>query len=150
MADFMYTIAKQMLGRGDLDMHTSGDRFDIILCSTNTDADTLEDAATVAALALDEYDGANYARKTPTAANFTFNQDTGNDRGEWDNSDDVVWTALGAGARALAGALVVQYVDGAGADIPVLWIESGGIATFNGNTGSFTIQWNAQGIAQIT
>lgn len=149
MADLAYTIMTQMLGRKELDMHTSGDRFDIILCMANTDADTTPNAATIAALALDEYDGANYARKTPTQANFTFNQDTGNTRSEWDNSDDVVWTALGAGTRAVAGALVVQYVDGTN-DIPLLWIESGGISGFVGNTSDFTIQWNAQGIMQIT
>lgn len=149
MAEFAYTIMKQMLGRGELDMHTSGDRFDILLCMTNTDADTTEDAATIAALSLDEYDGDNYARKTPTVGNYTFNQDTGNDRAEWDNSDDVVWTALGQGTRAVEGALVVKYVDGTN-DIPILWITSGGIAGFEGNTGNFTVQWNAQGIAQVT
>ncbi|MHC4066737.1 MAG: hypothetical protein ACYSUI_19855 [Planctomycetota bacterium] len=148
MADFMYTIAKQMLGRAELDMHTNGARFDIILCSSNTDADTTAGATTVAALALDEFDGANYVRKTPNQANYDFTLTA--TRAEWDNTDNVVWTALGPGTRALAGALIVQYVDGAGADIPILWIESGGIATFNGNTGDFTIQWNTNGIAQIT
>jgi hypothetical protein len=147
MADFAYTRPKRDLGRGTLNLHTGGDDIRIALCMQATDCDTLKTAAVLSDFALDEYDGANYVRKS--FANEIFNEDQGNDRGEFD-ADDVVWTALGAGASNIAGALIFKFVTNDADSIPLFWVESGGISGFNGNTGNFTIQWNAEGIAQIT
>lgn len=149
MANFVYTPAKSKLLSADLDLNSHDIRVAIVM--TNTTADTEQDAATLSAFTtLDEYDGANYARKA--LANEIVNTDTTNDRGEFD-ADDFTWTALGAGTRQAAALLLYRYVDGtAAADQPIAYIDttSPSVFPFSGNGGDVAVAWNAEGILQLT
>ncbi len=143
---FVYTPAKTALLNGDLDL--AADDIRVALVMEGTTADTEEDTALMNAFStLDEYDGSAYVRKA--LASEAVNEDTANDRGEFD-ADDVTWSALGAGATPVEGALIYKHVTNDTDSIPLFFITTGGIDGFQGNGSDFTIQWNLQGIAQAT
>lgn len=143
---FVYTPAKEQLAKGLLAMHSSSWRVALVM--TNTTALTDQDAATVAAIStLDEYNGSGYARATPGTP--VVNRDDPNNRAEFD-ANDVTFSALGAGTRQAQAMLLIKNVDGTAAnDIPVAYIDGTGFP-FAGNGGDVTIQWNVEGIVQLT
>lgn len=124
----------------------SGD-FRIILCMTNTTADTDQDLQFVGSIGtLDEYDGATYARIT--LGGEVVNEDAANNRAEFD-ANDISWPTLGAGTRQAAGMILYRFVTN-DADSPlVAWIDTGGFP-FAGNGGAVSVTWDAQGILQAT
>ena len=150
MADFAYTRAKRDIALGDVHFDTDDIRF--IMCMTNTDADTNKDAATISALSLDEFDGGgshppSFANRE-SLANQAVNEDTANDRAEFDADNHTV-SSIPAGTRDIQGILVYQHNTNDADSVPLLWIDSGGYP-FTANGGDFINSWNAEGIAQIT
>lgn len=143
---FVFTPAKEQLAKGLLAMHSSSWR--VALLMTNTTVTSNEDAATVSGIStLDEYNGSGYARQTP--ASPAVNRDDPNNRAEFD-ANDITFAALGAGTRQAQGMLLIKNVDGTAAnDIPVAYIDGTGFP-FAGNGGDVTIQWNVEGIVQLT
>lgn len=145
MADFVYTESLADLMSGDIDLDTDDIRCRLVM--TNTTADTDEDAATWGAFTTDdEMDGASYAAVALTTEAVT--ADTTNDRGKFD-ADDVTFSSLGVGTRNVLAVVVVKFVDGGDADIPIFYIDSGfsppsGVAA---NGGDFKVTWHADGIA---
>lgn len=125
------------------------DNIYIALCSTNSDVPTANDGvADLADLTLDEFDGANYARAK--LANTEVNLDDANDRAEFD-ADDVTFSSLGAGTRAIEAILIYKDADDDGdsaddASNPVVANIDKSI-TPDGN--DLTISWNAEGIIQL-
>lgn len=121
----------------------------VALCSTNSDVPESNDGIQdLADLTLDEFDGANYVRKK--LANTEVNLDDANDRAEFD-ADDVTWTSLGAGTRAVEAILIYKDADDDGdsaddASNPVIANIDKSI-TPDGN--DLTISWNAEGIIQL-
>ncbi|MBL4871768.1 MAG: hypothetical protein JKX72_12550 [Robiginitomaculum sp.] len=91
---------------------------------------------------LDEMDGANYARKT--FASQTLTKDAPNNRSEFD-ADDITYTALGAGTRQVAGALIYLHVTNDADSPAIAYIDDGGFPII-ANGGDVTIQWNGEGI----
>ena len=141
-----YTNAKAEILKGNINLIT--DDIRVILVSEATTADTEEDTALISAFGtLDEYNGTNYVRKA--LASQAVAPDNTNNRGEFD-ADDVTWTALGAGATPVEGALIYKHVTNDGDSIPLFFITTGGIDGFQGNGSDFKIQWNTEGIAQAT
>jgi hypothetical protein len=147
MASFGYTPFKTLLGQGGLDFREAGSDIRVILVMSNTSADTDQDAQFVNNIGtLDEYDGANYVRKSLAAQ--AMNEDLPNNRSEFD-ATDLTWSALGVGTRQCVGAVVYKFVTG-DADSPVIcYIDTGGFP-FSGNGGDVSILWDEQGIAQLT
>lgn len=146
-ASLAYTPFKTNLMKGSFDMQEAGNDIRVALLMTNTTADTEEDAEFVATFAtLDEMDGANYVRKN--LGTQAVNMDTVNNRGEFD-AVDVTWTALGAGTRSIAGFLVFKFVTNDAASPNIAFIDSGGFP-IAANGGDLTIQFNAEGILQVT
>jgi hypothetical protein len=144
MASFAFTVAKYEFGRAGINL-TTASSIRLALLSTNTTADTTEDALTLSGIAtLDEFNGANYARKTLTG--LTMTRDDPNNRGEFSFAD-VVFTALGAGARDVQGALIFKFVTNDADSIPIVWVE---FTPFNGNGGDVTLQPNVEGVLQFT
>lgn len=144
MASQVYNEAKRGIAAGEIDLNADDMRIRLLM--TNTTADTENDAIVNIAdfTTLDTFDGANYVDKA--LASEAVNKDDANDRAEFD-ADDLTWTALGAGTRSIAGALLYKYVDGTDAnDLVVAWIEFS--ATPDGN--NFQLNWNAEGILQLT
>lgn len=147
MANFVYDNAKEWLLKGDLDFDEAGHDMRVLLCMTNTTADTEKNKATISGFTtLDEMDGANYVRKP--LANQAVSEDGGGNRGEF-TADPVTWTALGAGTRQVQGMVVYRHVTNDADSIPIAWIEDGGFP-FTANGGNLTVTWNAEGILQVT
>lgn len=144
---FAYTLFLQDVGRGEIDFQEAGDDIRIILVMTNTTADTDADAEFVASITtLDEYDGANYARKA--LANQAMAADLANNRGEFD-ADNIQFASLGAGTRQAAGMLMMKFITNDAASPNIAFIDSGGFP-FSGNGGNVDVTWNAEGILQFT
>jgi hypothetical protein len=118
----------------------------MLICMTNTTADTDEDAASLSAIGtLDEYDGSAYVRKTMGGEAIA--QDATNDRAEFTVTSPIVWTALGAGTRSGAGILLYEYVDGTAAnDRPIAWFD----APFTGNGTDVTATVASEGLLFIS
>jgi len=143
MANFWYTHGKAGTLGG---INFATDDIRVLMVMTNTTCDTEEDKAFIDQFTtLDEFDGANNARKALTTE--AVSADEGNDRGEFD-ADDVTWTALGAGTRQAAGLLLYKFVSDDSDSIPIAWIDDDFPITPGG--GDVTITWNADGILQIT
>lgn len=150
MASVVYNQFKKYSADGTIDLDT--DNVWAILVMTNTTVDTQNDGIEHVGdfTTLDEHDGANAVRKK--LANTAVNLDDANDRAEFD-ADDVTWTALGNGTRAIQGVLL--YVDadddGAAADDAtndvIAYVEFS--STQNPGGSDFTIQWDAEGILQL-
>ena len=144
---FIFTNAKRALLAGELDLDAHDIR--VALLSTNHSLLTpgQEDVLTISAITtLDEFNGANYVRKVLAAK--TVNAVNASDLANF-KASDVVWTALGAGTRAIAGILLFRFVTADTDNVPIAFIDSGGFP-FNGNGGDVTIQWNAAGILQAS
>jgi hypothetical protein len=144
VADFWYTPAKQKLAKGDADFDTLDVR--VILCMSDTTADTDQDAATISAITtLDEYDGSGYTEID--LAGVSVNQDDPNNRSEIDYNDGTFGAAVGAGTRNWVGMLYYVFVDGTPAnDWPVAWKD---LTPANGNGGAVNLTVNAEGLLQV-
>lgn len=146
MANFVYTRAKRDLLKGDLDFDEAGNDLRVILCMTNTTADTEEDTATISAFTtLDEHDGASYARQTLDTQTVT--EDQPNDQAEFD-AVDVTISTLGAGTRAVAGCVIYKHVTNDTDSIPLIWMDTPAFPNSNG--GDYTLQWAAEGLLKAT
>lgn len=143
MASTVKNIAKGRTWSGDMDLNA--DDMRLILCMTNTTADTDVDADNTSGYTLDEMDGANYARQN--LANEAVNVDDANDRAEFD-ADDVQIASLGNGTRQMQGALIHEFITNDAGSFPFVFVEFA--ATINPGGSTFTIAWNAEGIAQQT
>lgn len=147
---FWYTPAKERLAKGDLDFDEAGNDIRVMLCMTNTTADTEQDAGTIAAFTtLDEYNGAGYARAA--LASQVVNRDDPNNRAEISATSPISFgSTVAAGTRSAQGALVYRHVDGTAAnDQPIAWIDDGGFPV-NGGGGPFELAINAEGLLQVT
>lgn len=134
-------IAKGRTWSGDMDLNA--DDMRLVLCMTNTTADTDVDADNTGTYTLDEMDGANYARQA--LANEAVNVDDTNDRAEFD-ADDVVINSLGNGTRQMQGFLIHEHITNDAGSFPFCWGDFS--STINPGGSNFTIAWNAEGIAQ--
>lgn len=144
MASFVYTRAKRDLALATLDWNS--DDIRVLLVKSGTTADTEEDAATISAFTtLDEVTDGTYGRKV--LANEAVNEDQANDRAEMD-ADDFTWSALVGGETAVA-MIVYKHITDDTSSIPIAYIDGGGFPhTLNG--ADLTINWNAEGILQLT
>ena len=149
MASHVFNKFKQLAADGPIDLDT--DTIWAALCMTNTTGDRGNDGIEYVGdlTTLDEFDGANAVRKA--LANKAVNLDDANDRAEFD-ADDITWSSLGPGTRDVAGVLIYVDADNDGdsaddaANRVIAWIEFS--ASPDGN--DFEIQWNAEGILQLT
>ena len=146
MASFADNKLKPRLLKADEDFDT-GD-YRILLVSATTTADTEDDAEFIASITtLDEVAATSYARLT--LAGEVVNEDLPNNRGEFD-ANDAAFGALGNGMNdTLDGAVLFRFVTNDADSFLIAHIDTGGFPkTTNG--GTFTIQWNAEGIVQTT
>jgi hypothetical protein len=84
-------------------------------------------------------------RKTLSGKGFA--EDDPNNRGEFDDSGDITWTGIDAGT--VAGIVVYNHLTNDAASVMICYIDSGGLPIVT-NGGDLTIQWNAEGILQLT
>lgn len=145
MASFLYNggLAKIL----SLFNSTTAAALKVRLVMTNTTVDTENDTKDTLNdfTTMDTHDGSGYVDKT--LASITIAQDDTNGGATLDAAD-VVWTSLGAGTRAIEGALV--YHEDAAADStrsPILFFDTSNISS---NGGDVTLSFNASGLFRIT
>lgn len=143
MASRVFNNAKARTASGDMDLNS--DDMRVVLCMTNTTTDTENDAIvnTSNFTTLDEMDGANYARQA--LVNEAVVVDDANDRAEFD-ADDVTINSLGNGTRQIQTILIHEHIVNDAGSFPFCVHD---ITTINPGGANFTIQWNAEGIAQL-
>lgn len=101
-----------------------------------------------------EYVGSGYTggfggAERKALASKAWTEDDGNDRGEFDAAD-LTWSSIGGGSETI-DILVIIDETGASADTDtevIALIDSGLPVTTNG--GDVTVQWNAEGLIQIS
>ena len=143
MASNVKNIAKSRMMSGDMDLNA--DDMRLFLLMTNTTFDTDVDTDNTGSYTLDEMDGTNYARQN--LANEAVNTDDTNDRAEFD-ADDVQIASLGNGTRQMQGAGIHEFITNDAGSFPLCWVEF--TSTVNPGGSTFAIQWNAEGIVQIS
>ena len=145
MADLVFNNSMLDSVTGDLNLTEGQDDIRVALVMTNTTADTEEETTFVDQFStLDEMDGANYARKTLASQAVTI--DATNDRIEFD-FEDLTWTSLGNGTRAIQGILIFRFVTNDAASVPIAFVEFS--ATQNPGGSNFTVTIDAEGAIQI-
>ena len=93
-----------------------------------------------------ELSGSGYTAGGDLLASEAVAYDSANDRVEFDAAD-AAWTAINAGTAAQA---TVQKHTGTATTSPVICnVDTGGFPVVT-NGGDLTIQWNAEGIFQLT
>lgn len=143
MSNFVYNNAKRAFLSGEIDF--TGDDYRVLLVMTNTTADSEDDKNFISEFTdLDEYDGASYARQSITGE--VVNEDSGNNRAEFDGADSV-FSTLGAGTRSAQAAILYKHVNDDDDSVPIAYIDTGGFP-FAGSGGDITLQWNVEGILQ--
>jgi hypothetical protein len=144
---FVYTPAKTALLNGDLDFAVHDIR--LLAVMTNTTADTDQDVQNIADITtLDEFDGSGYARQA--LAGEAVNEDAANNRAEFD-ATDVAFGALGNGTRAIQGFVLYRHVTNDADAVLIAFIDNAGSSyALNPGGATVTVQWNAEGILQVT
>lgn len=146
---FFYTRAHTELLKGTIAFDGSDDiEAALLMSSTSAAGDDAagRDAANVAAIFLDEFDGANYARKNLTELVL---ESTARNRATFD-AGDLTWTQFGFsnnGSRQVNGMLLLQNNGGGDAtSIPLVWIDSPAVFPFRANGTDFTVRFSADGV----
>jgi len=153
MANLVYNRAKKEILDGTIDL--VNDTIKVMLVTSSYVADDAHDFVDEAG-ANDPIDheltGTGYAagfagagRKTLSAKAFA--EDDANNRGEFDDTADITWTAIDAGTAAAA--IVYKHITSDAASVLIAYIDQGGFPVVT-NGGDLTIQWNAEGILQLT
>jgi hypothetical protein len=145
VAAFIYNLAKRKLVTGDIDLNTDDMRVLLVKTSANTTTDTEDDTEFLSGFTtLGESNGSGYARQALSGE--VVNDDSANNRAEFDASD-VAFGALNG--DTVGAALLYKHVGADSANMPVMYNDTGGFpVTLNG--GTFTIQWNTEGIIQVS
>lgn len=147
MASFCYIPAKAGFWNGNIDLDTHDIRG--LLVMTNTTADTETNTTFIAGFGtLDEFDGANYSRQALTGEVVT--ADVANNRAEFDANDSAFGTAgspLGVGTRSVQGMVIFRFVTNDADSRVIFFID---LTPSFAPRGIVTIQWDAEGIAQLT
>ena len=141
MANAIYNRFKQGILAGDYDLDNASVEVKVALVTSaySPDIDTHEDYADI----TNEVTGTGYTAGGKLLANKAVTKDTTDDEGVFD-ADDVSWTSSTITAR---GAVV--YVD-TGTDSTSLLIAYFDFGEDkSSSSGTFTIQWNAEGIINV-
>lgn len=140
MASGVYNRHKANLMNKLVDMGTGGDTFKVALFDNVHTFDADHDVW--ADISANEISGTGYTTGGATLANQTVTQDDTNDLGKFD-ADDSSWTTA-----TFTAYHAVIYDDTLAGDDLVCNIDLGGAKTVS--AGTFTIQWNTNGITRIT
>lgn len=136
----LYNSAKANLMNGSIDLDT--DTIKVMLCTSSytPNIDTHEDRADV----TNEITGTGYTAGGETLANTSVSVDTTDDEGVFD-ADDVTWSTATITARY---AVVYKSTGVSANDLLIAYIDFG--SDQSSSASNFTLQWNAEGIVNIT
>lgn len=139
MASGVYNNFKAELMNGSYDLGSGGDTIKVALLD-NSHSFTPEDDVW-SDISANEVSGTGYSAGGATLANQAVSIDDTDDEGVWD-ADDVSWTTASFTAYH-----AVIYDTSVTNDL-ILSIDFGGEQTVT--SGTFTIQWNTEGILNLT
>lgn len=140
MASFIFTEAKRLVQLGSINLLT--DDIRTLLCMLGANTPAKSDANALSDITLDEFSGTNYVRKVLAGRSVVEDNILG--KAEF-RASNVVWTALGAGARAVLGAITYKHVGAEATNIPIVWHEFSG----SPNGSDATLQWDALGLLRL-
>jgi len=137
----IYNTFKKLIMDAGIDLDTGGDTIKVALCTStytpNIDTHDYFDDIT------NEVVGTGYTAGGATLANQATTVDTTDDEGVFD-ADDVAWTTSTLTARYA----IIYKSTGTSSTSPLI-----GYIDFSSDkssvTGTFTIQWNAEGILNL-
>lgn len=148
MAFLVMNKIKTRIMQGQLDFRDAGADHRLILVMTNTTTDTEDDVEFVGSYTtLDEYDGGSRppafgSRDAPNTPVVT--EDLPGNAAYLDAGDEVL-TSVSAGTRANQGILIYEHITNDAASRGIVYID----ASFTGNGGNVTLQFNASGILSL-
>ena len=147
MASLVYNAAKANFLTGTIDLDTDDIRILLVKTTyTEDDAHTFVDDGSANDPASHEIVATNYVRKALASEAVTVDQT--NNRAEFDAAD-VTWTALGGATNdTIKGAVVYENNAADTAAALICFIDFPSDLPTNGS--DVTIQFNAEGILQLT
>jgi hypothetical protein len=137
-----YNIAKKGFLDGTIDWDTHTIKALLVKTPYTADANHLTIASVVAG--AKEAAGTGYTRKA--LANRTVFNDTVNNRASL-KASGITWTGVTIGEAA--GVVIYKEATDDSDSVPILYIDSGGFPV-NGNGGDIGIEWNINGILQLS
>ena len=157
MASLVYNIAKAAIFDGTLDLDT--DTLKVMLVdnsyTANADDNYVDEGASDPLAAEAAFAAAGNASGYVSGSgssdrkvlSLTVSTDDTNDRAELNSAASTTWSGIDCGTAAAA--IVYQDVGLDTVNVLIAYIDSGGFPVVT-NGGDFTINWNADGILQIT
>lgn len=144
MVDFVFNRFKFGLGQEDFNLAEANDDLQVSLHTSTYTAnqDTDLDFADVS----NELSGTGYTAGGADLASQTWTQDDTDNEAVLDAAD-TAWTGIDAGTASQA--ILYQNTGTAGTSLLIAHIDTGGFPVVT-NGGDLTIQWNAEGILNIT
>lgn len=145
MASVVYNEFKRASAAGEIDLNADDIRARLVMSNTTCDTENdgiavLDDFTTI-----DVCDSAGYA--DGALDDEAVNKDDGNDRAEFDATDET-WAALAACTRTVVGVLIYKFVTNDTDSVPIAYLEFAAAKTPDGS--DFTVQWNAEGLIQLS
>ena len=140
MADVVYNSFKQKIMDGSIDLDTDVIRVALVTSSYTVSQDDHEDYADIT---NEVANGNGYTTEGEILANAAVTKDNTDNEGVFD-ADDVAWTSSTITAR---GAIVYKDSGTAATSWFIRYIDFGSDQT--STAGTFTLQWNAEGIINI-
>lgn len=141
---FLFSKAKWAIGRKKVDLEAED--LGLLLVMEDSTVPDQEDVEFLSEFTdLDEYDGANYARKT--LANKALAQDLAANVARL-TADDLAWIGLGAGTRKCIGALLFAEAASDALRRPLAYID-GPSFPFEGEGVDKFLVWHDDGILVI-
>ena len=137
----LYNNGKKNLMNGSIDLDTDTIKVALFTSSYTPNIDTDNDFADISA---NEISGTGYTAGGATLANKSVTADTTDDEGVFD-ADDVTWSTATITARY---AVVYKSTGTPANDLLICYVDFG--SNQSSSASDFTIQWNAEGIVNIT
>ena len=151
MPSFVYNTAAKEIADGTLNLLVDTIKVMLVTSSYVADRDNdVVDAGGANDPVDHEINVTGYTRGfggagRKTLASKTWTTDKPNDRAEFDAAD-VTWTALGSGTTIAAAILIKEITNDASSRL-IAYVDVTDTAT---NGGDITIQWNAEGILNLS
>lgn len=153
MASIGYNTAAKEILDGTIDL--SADTLKIMLVTSSYVANKDDDVVDAGGandpidheISVTGYTGGFGGAGRKTLANKSFTVDDTDDEGVFDNTVDLTWTALGAGATIAAAILIKEVTDDTDTRL-IAYLELASPIATNGS--DFTLSFNSEGIINMT
>jgi len=140
MANVIYNAFKKNIMNGSIDLDSDTIKVMLVTSSYTPDQDNHDYKDDV----TNEVSGTGYTAGGATLANKSVTQDNTNDKGVFD-ADDVTWSNSTITAR---GAVLYKDTGDASTSPLICYFDFG--EDKSSSSGDFTIQWNADGILNLS